>query len=110
MNRLKRVEQIVRKVLEEYPETRDDDFVLLTHVYYMFNPEIIGSSFNLVMLGHKEYGLPPFESVTRCRRKLQAKCKELMSSRQIEEARKREEEVYKEYANNCGIDLLNLMV
>lgn len=110
MNRLKKVEQIVKKVLEEHPETRDDDFALLTQVYYEFNPEILGSSFNLVMLGHKEYGLPPFESVTRCRRKLQSKCKALMSSRQIEEARKKEEEVYKEYANTCGIDILNLMV
>lgn len=87
MNKLYKVEDTVKEVLNEVPAARDDDFVLLAHVYYKLNPEIVSTPFNIVMLGHKEYGLPYFESVSRARRKLQAEYEELRPSKEVEVAR-----------------------
>lgn len=87
MNKLYKVEEMVKEVLEEVPAARDDDFVLLAHCYYKLNPEVVGTPFNVVMLGHKEFGLPPFESITRARRKLQANNEELRATKEVETAR-----------------------
>lgn len=87
MNKLYKVEDTVKEVLKEVPAARDDDFVLVAHVYYKLDPEIVGTPFNIVMLGHKELGLPYFESISRARRKLQAEYEELRATKEVEEAR-----------------------
>ena len=98
MNKLYKVEETVKEILKEVPAARDDDFILLAHVYYKLDPEIVGTPFNVVMLGHKEYGLPPFESVTRARRKLQAEYEELRANKKVEDARLNKLSDYINYA------------
>ena len=66
---ISRVEQLVEKALRENEETRKDDFVL----YYEVAKQIVNPDISLkgALLNHKKLGLPPFETVSRCRRKLQ---------------------------------------
>lgn len=63
------IEPMVEKALRENKETRKDDFVL----YYEVAKQIVNPDISLkgALLNHKKLGLPPFESVSRCRRKLQ---------------------------------------
>ena len=98
MSKCARVEPIVKKVLEEKPYTREDDFVLVYEVFKEFLPNIDDLSFQDVMFNHKEYGLPYFESVRRTRPKLQNKYPELLPPKAVQEARKLEETDYKNYA------------
>lgn len=98
MSKCAKVEPIVKKVLEEKPYTREDDFSLVYEVFKEFLPNIDDLSFQDVMTNHKEYGLPYFESVRRTRPKLQNKYPELLPSKEIQEARKLEEVDYKSYA------------
>ena len=37
---MKKVESIVKELLEYYPATREDDFYLVGSVYYMIKPEV----------------------------------------------------------------------
>lgn len=98
MNKLYKVEDIVYQVLKEVPEARKDDFVLVAEVYNKIQPLLHGVSFNRVMLGHKELGLPYFESISRARRRLQSMFEELRPSKEVQEARDEEQLVYREYA------------
>lgn len=98
MNKLYKVEDIVYQVLKEVPEARKDDFVLVAEVYNKIQPLINNVSFNRVMLGHKELGLPYFESISRSRRRLQNIFEELRPSKEVQEARDEEQLIYREYA------------
>lgn len=98
MNKLYKIEDTVKEVLTEIPETRDDDFKLIAEVYYKLNFNIAGTSFALMMLGHNEYGLPPFESITRARRKLQATYEELRATKNVREERTNMQADYIRYA------------
>ena len=98
MSKLYKIEDVVKEVLTRIPETRDDDFKLIAEVYYEMDFNIAGTSFALMMLGHKEFGLPPFESITRARRKLQATFEELKGSKKVQEARLNETSKYINYA------------
>jgi len=98
MNKLYKVEDIVYQVLQEVPETRDDDFVLVAETYNRINPEIKYCNFNEVMLAHKELKLPYFESISRARRRLQNIFEELRPEQEVIEAREEEQLIYREYA------------
>lgn len=97
MSKCAKVEPIVKKVLEEKPYTREDDFALVYEVFKEFLPNLDELSFQDVMFNHKEYGLPYFESVRRTRPKLQNKYPELLPSKEVQEARKLEESDYRSY-------------
>lgn len=98
MAKLKQLEPVVESILREFPKTRDDDFKLYAVVAISLNEDVGYTNFTTVMKKHKEFGIPPFESVTRCRRKLQAEYPELASSDAIEEFRAEEEKDYRAYA------------
>ena len=99
--KLDKVENIVKRVLETYSDTRDDDFVLVYRVYKEINEgAMIRELFCEVMLNHKEYGLPAFEGITRARRKLQKDYPELRPSEMIGKFRKQQEEEYKAYSRS----------
>ena len=75
-------EDIVKKALTLYQDAKNDDFVLIYRVYQLINENaVIREPFYHVMLNHKEYGLPPFESITRARRKLQNTYPELANEK-----------------------------
>ena len=72
MSKLSKLEPVVKMVLEEYEETRSDDFKLIYSVYRELDfAHTTRELFYEIMMNHDLYKLPPFESITRCRRKIQ---------------------------------------
>lgn len=101
MRKLYKIEEVVKNVLEQYPETRSDNFKLIYSVYREINFKVVTiENFYQVMWYHKEYGLPSFEGITRARRKIMNMHPELKPIKSVEKARKEEEIVYREYAIN----------
>ena len=98
MSRCAKVEPIVKEVLEEVPATRADDFLLVYEVYKRIMPEVSDLGFEDVMTNHKSYKLPYFESIRRTRPKLQNKYPNLLPPREVQEARRDEEEEFRAYA------------
>lgn len=104
--KLKNLESMVLKILQRYEITRSDDFVLIYAVYreiavrkeIQFNIPLT-DSFSDMMLNHRKYGFPSFESVTRTRRKIFETHHELKPTK-ITKKRKKAEEEYKEYSKS----------
>ena len=82
MKKLKRLEEVVKMVLEEYEETRFDDFKLIYSVYRELDfVHTTRELFYEIMMNNDLYKLPPFESITRCRRKIQKNHPELANEK-----------------------------
>lgn len=104
--KLKNLESMVLKIMQRYEATRSDDFVLIYAVYreiaiqkeICFNMPLT-DSFCDMMMNHKKYGFPSFESVTRTRRKIFETYPEL-KPKKITKERKKAEEEYKEYSKS----------
>ena len=70
MARIVKVEPLVKSALVNYPETRGDDYVLILKVLETFVTPTL--SLDAVFKNHVILGIPSLETITRCRRKLQA--------------------------------------
>lgn len=81
MNKFYKTESVVKEVLINEPITRVDNFILVYEVYRRIDKTITRLPFNNVMMLHKEYGLPSFETVVRCRRKIQKDYPELANDK-----------------------------
>ena len=101
--KLRMLEPIVYDILLNDPQTRKDDYLLIEQVIDRIIPTQ-DLSFKNVMINHKELGLPSLESITRCRRKLQAGNPDLVDN---ETQAYREEKIddYIQYALNLGGDV-----
>ena len=97
MSKLHTMEKVVLRVLESIPAARSDDYVLMWYVCCEVKPEITEMPFAYVLCHHKLLGMPNWETVTRCRRKIQEKRPDLISP-DTARKRKREETEYREYA------------
>ena len=102
MSKLNKLEPIIQTILEQEEEARADDMYL----YYLFCTKygfLSDSAFTRVFKD-KEYrnsvGISVFESVSRCRRKLQADNEKLRPSEKVQKARDEEESIYFNYAVN----------
>lgn len=87
-------------ILTNYPDSRNDDCVLISLVVEKLNPAIKGLKFNFVLENSKILGLPSFKTIERNRRKLQRKYPELRADKEVENARAELEEEYKEFARS----------
>ncbi len=97
MAKLKSTEKIVLTVLEESTQARQDDYVLMFLVCEKLNKDILDKPFGMAMYNHKILNMPNWETVTRCRRKIQAERPDLANPKTVEK-RKKEEEEYRAYA------------
>ena len=81
MNDLKAVSAIVKTILTQAQQARDDDNVLylmvLQHVSNRNSIDLKSMTVPVFLLKMKEYGLPGFETVRRSRQKVQADNPEL---------------------------------
>lgn len=91
-----KLNQKVEMILRTKPQTRNDDFLLINEVYkeYISTQSM---SFDLLSKMHRELELPPFESITRTRRKIQKDNEELKACDVVELARSIQEEKYIDY-------------
>ena len=99
MAKLYIMENVVLEILENSPAARSDDYVLMWLVCQKVNPEIVEKPFADVLYNHKALGLPNWETVTRCRRKIQEKRPDLVAPETARKRRKEEQE-YREYAHS----------
>lgn len=85
----------VKSALEEIPETRGDDFLLIERIVaFSVNTDI---GFAEAMRNHKKLGLPSFAGIVRARRRLQVEFPHLLPSKEVQELRAEEEEDYRKY-------------
>lgn len=83
---LYKLEDVVKDILIKFEAAREDDFILIYRVYLAVNENaVIRQPFHELMLNHRYYKLPPFESITRARRKVQKKHPELANKKIVEE-------------------------
>lgn len=100
MKHLKRTTELVKAILEEIPETRNDDDYLYYKACERVNRESLDLPFCMVIMNRKEFGYPPFESVRRTRQKIQEKHPELSGAADVVEIRKNAEKVFRDYARS----------
>ena len=84
MGRLKRMQDKVEYLLAQYPATRDDDRKLIGAVYTVFYGVDVNAPFKDILLNDK---LPNFETIRRCRQKIQEENEELRAVDPVEEER-----------------------
>ena len=97
VNKLIKQEEIIKPILEQHPETRGDDFLLYAEVIREYRPELAELSVIHFFVAHKDLYCPSYESVSRVRRRLQAKYPELCSDA-AKERRAKQEAEYKTYS------------
>lgn len=68
---MKDLQTVVKEVLREHKDARDDDFHAIGWVYKALKPEVMNMPFKAVMWNHKQLELPSFETIRRTRQKLQ---------------------------------------
>ena len=93
---LKKVKETVRQIMEQSPETRDDDFLLMKRVCSVCGYDPRGVSLDDYLSHGTE--LPGFESVQRARRKVQLERPDLRGSADAERVRKEREQQYRAFA------------
>lgn len=97
VEKLRNIENIVKTILEEKPETRGDDYLLYYEVMKKYNGDLLSLPFGGVLMHHDDLGVPNIKSVERARRKAQEKHPELLSEEK-KKKRAEEEQAYIEYA------------
>ena len=95
--RMKTITTIVKEILTADTASRKNDFLLVVETYEKLG--ISSSTFTLADLCElsKIFKLPPFESITRARRKLQKEYPHLADA-ETQVARAEQEVVYKDFA------------
>lgn len=92
--------EIIRELLEKSQFNRDDDYALYADYIKSQLPEAKPTQYYEIMQNHGKYFIYSFKTVERVRRIIQKEAKEkddtrYMSSRQVEEYRKKLEEEFK---------------
>jgi hypothetical protein len=97
MSRINTIHNKVKRILENKPETRADDWLLILEVWKDF----VDTDVPVVTLltHHIELGVPNFESIRRCRQKIQEENPHLVDE-EAKAIRKKEEAKYRKYALN----------
>lgn len=97
-NNLYKIEEVVKRVLFEFPDARTNDDVLVFRVYKEINEDVmIRELFCEVMLNRKHYNLPSYKSTERARRKVFEKYPNLKPEK-VTQLRKKMDQEYRDYA------------
>lgn len=99
MKSLKRLEEIVEEILRNDQLAREDDCYLILQVISKIYPYEIGKRFETVMFNAKNKGIS-FESITRCRRKLQERNPELRDEKTVKKRNEKQKEYIKYSKHN----------
>ncbi len=103
----KTIEQDITPILKESEAARCDDMALYANYAYEKVKKLYhGDGWLQKVFSDRRFrivhGIAPYESVSRVRRKLQAKYKELRPNKDYQEERKRVEREYRKYARQKG--------
>ena len=95
---LKAIKQTIKSILEDFPETRNDDNLLYYYYCESKHKGFLNMSLGNALQTMKLLGVPPIESIGRARRKLQAEFPHLRAVGNVEAGRMLNEEVYRQFA------------
>jgi len=108
MNKSKELQtttDLVKEVLELYPQTRNSDNELYYRVCLIISKrhglDLHYITMPMFFMHMKEYGFPATETVRRCRQKLQATYPELSGDADVEAQRTLNEGIFRDYAKGC---------
>jgi hypothetical protein len=104
MENLKTITGVVKSILAQYKQTRNNDGLLYLKVLEHYSHEN-GVDIRLLSVPYflremRSMGFPAFESVRRARQKIQATYPELAACEAVESLRTANQEVYREYARS----------
>lgn len=68
---MKDLNDLIKKILTEHKEARDDDFKVIGYVVKALNPEAMQLTFGQALWNHNKLDLPSFETIRRTRQKIQ---------------------------------------
>ena len=91
----KQTRLLVKKILKDYPQTRNSDNALYIKVVSSINKGALDRPFAEVMANLEELGLPCFETVRRTRQKLQQEDPDLAACDRVQDYRTCREEKYR---------------
>lgn len=97
VKRLYEIEDIVRDILMTDKRARKDDFYLISALIKRVKPHVLTMQVVEALNIAKEKNFPPFESITRARRKVQRENSSL-KDKMTEKARLNEVGTYMQYA------------
>ena len=91
------LEDLVMRILQTDKDTRNSDNKLYLAV--IDNLVLNGSQLPIseVLLNQKRLGIPPFESVSRCRRRLQSTFPNLRGDDEVLSGRRKKERKFRDY-------------
>lgn len=92
-----KLENLVVKILRKDVESRNSDNKLYIAVIDSIVPNGSQMPVAELFLNQKKLGIPPYESVSRCRRRVQSDCPELRGNDEIMNARRKKEKQFKDY-------------
>lgn len=92
-----KLENLVVKILKQDVESRNSDNKLYIAVIDSIVPN--GSQMPVadLFLNQKKLGIPPYESVSRCRRRVQSDCPELRGNKEVSNGRRNKERQFRDY-------------
>ena len=92
------IQQMVENILRQYPGTRDNDRELISTLYGKYYSIDFYKPWGAVI---RDKSLPSFESIRRCRQRLQEKDETLRGSKASEDARLDKQEEYLDYVKGA---------
>ena len=95
---LKKLSEIIKTLLLKSENCRSSDDFLYCEVIKNIYPNILNLTAEQFFYKRKNYKIPSFESVSRCRRKLQEEHPELRLPKKVQEARQIQEEKFYNFA------------
>ena len=95
MTKLITIQQMVENVLRQYPGTRDDDRELIQTLYGKYYGIDFYKPWGSVI---RDKSLPSFESIRRCRQKIQEEREDLRAVKPVEDVRIAKQEEYITYS------------
>ena len=98
--RIRGIAAMVKDILEELPETRNNDDLVYMNVCVRIDPVCLSFSFPYFMTTRHRFGFPGFETVRRARQKVQEKYPELQADAQTTMIRINREAEIREFARS----------
>lgn len=94
VNTLNTIAYRINKILEEIPETRNNDMLLIDEYKKRYYSEF---TYTDIMRNNEQVGFPSFETITRARRKCQEK-KRNLANEKVSKIRNNLQKEYREFA------------
>ena len=102
-SQLEKTAKLVKSILETNPQVRNSDNLLYLkvaeHIAAQNGYNLWAFPIPFFLISMKEYSFPPFETVRRARQKVQSQCPELKGCECVQDARKENEQIYRDFAS-----------